>query len=95
MDSDHESADCPDARIPGHHICRNCKDKKGFKTHNAGEKTKFHYFSRCKTLKIPPEDKYIEFREKIKVRDTSLNNKNSTSGLANKIKKLIVKCYNK
>ena len=39
MDSDHESADCPDARIPGHHICRNCKDKKGFKTHNAGEKT--------------------------------------------------------
>ena len=39
MDSDHESAHCPDARIPGHHICRNCKDKKGFKTHNAGEKT--------------------------------------------------------
>jgi len=39
MDSDHESADCSDARIPGHHICRNCKDKKGFKTHNAGEKT--------------------------------------------------------
>ena len=44
MDNDHESADCPDARIPGHHICRNCKDKKGFKTHNAGEKTKFHFF---------------------------------------------------
>ena len=81
MDSDHESADCPDARIPGHHICRNCKDKKGFKTHNAGEKTKFHFFSRCKTLKIPPEDKYIEFRDKIKVRDTSLNNNNN-----NKIK---------
>ena len=59
MDSDHESADFLDAPSV-HHSCCNCKDKEGFKT-------KFHYFSRCKTLKITPEDKYIEFREKKKV----------------------------
>jgi hypothetical protein len=45
-DSNHESADCPDARIPEHHRCCNCKDKKGFKTHNAGEKTNFFFMKR-------------------------------------------------
>jgi hypothetical protein len=74
-DSDHESLQCPDIRVHEHHRCHNCKEKPGYKTHNAGEKVKCefyldYYFARCKALKIEPEEKYKEAQVRIKQRDS-------------------------
>jgi len=42
--STHESSACEDLHFDENHKCINCKDKKGFKTHNAGEKYSCEYF---------------------------------------------------
>ncbi len=62
-----------------HHRCHNCKEKLGYKTHNAGEKMKCeffleYYFAKCKALKIQPEEKYVEAQHSIKLRDSRKTN---------------------
>jgi hypothetical protein len=89
LDSNHESGDCPDIHIYEHHRCSNCRDMRGFKTHNAGEKMKCehfmnYYFSRCDSLKFKPEEKYIECHKKIKERDGTLGKKGVNNGASKK-----------
>ena len=55
--SSHESSACEDLHFDENHKCINCKDKKGFKTHNAGEKYSCEYFldyymARCTKLNL-------------------------------------------
>ncbi len=86
-DSRHESVNCSVVHIYEAHKCLNCISKKGYKTHNAGEKSKCeffmeYYFSKCKVFQIEPEEKYKELFSKIKERDGLLNNNNNINNWA-------------
>jgi hypothetical protein len=78
-DSNHESAECPELHFDNNHKCINCKQKKGYATHNAGERYECEFFlefymSACERLKITPENKYVVAMEKVKVRDSKVSN---------------------
>jgi hypothetical protein len=83
-DSNHESGDCPETHFDNNHRCINCKQKKGYETHNAGERYECEFFlefymSACVRLKLTPENKYVVAQEKVKNRDNNANSKNTNN----------------